>query len=72
LEYLHPFGDYLLMIMQWLPNQLGAVLTQMSETSEFCKSVNGVSDIMEIANQQRETLDKEVAKYCGERGVAAS
>lgn len=68
----YPVDDDLLMSMQWLPNQLGAVLAQMSETSEFCKSVNGVSDIMEIANQQRETLDKEVAKYCGERGVAAA
>lgn len=58
--------------LQWLPNQLGAVLAQMSETSEFCKSVNGVSDIMETANLQRETLAKEVAKYCGERGVAAA
>jgi indoleamine 2,3-dioxygenase len=44
----------------------------MAETFEFCKSVNGVSDIMETANSQRETLKKEVAKYCGERGVAAS
>lgn len=68
----YPFGDYLLTTMQWLPNQLGAVLAQMTETSEFCKSVNGVSDIMEIANQQREMLNKEVAKYCGERGVAAA
>lgn len=58
--------------MQWLPNQLGAVLAQMVETFEFCKSVSGASDIMEVANQQRETLDKEVAKYCGERGVAAA
>ncbi len=43
----------------------------MVETSEYCKSVKGVSDIMEIANHQRETLRKEVEKYCGERGVAA-
>jgi indoleamine 2,3-dioxygenase len=27
---------------------------------------------METANTQRETLKKEVARYCGERGVAAS
>lgn len=60
-----------LIVWQWLPNQLGAVLAQMAETFEFCKSVNGVSDIMETVNQQRETLQKEVAKYCGERGVAA-
>jgi indoleamine 2,3-dioxygenase len=44
----------------------------MSETSEFCQSVQGVSDIMETATLQRETLAKEVAKYCGERGVAAA
>jgi len=59
-------------IVTWLPNQLGAVLAQMRETSEFCQSVQGVSDIMETANLQRETLAKEVAKYCGERGVAAA
>jgi indoleamine 2,3-dioxygenase len=44
----------------------------MTETSEYCKLVNGVSDIMDTVNHQRETLRKEVAKYCGERGVAAS
>jgi indoleamine 2,3-dioxygenase len=44
----------------------------MVETSEYCKSVNGVGDIMETVNHQRETLRKEVEKYCGERGVAAS
>lgn len=59
-------------IVTWLPNQLTAVLMQMAETYEYCKSVNGVSDIMETANLQRETLRKEVDKYCGERGVAAS
>jgi len=45
---------------------------QMAETYEYCKSVNGVSDIMDTVNLQRETLRKEVDKYCGERGVAAS
>lgn len=59
-------------IVTWLPNQLTAVLAQMAETHEFCKSVKGVSDIMDAANQQRETLRKEVEKYCSERGVAAS
>ncbi|CAN9476549.1 unnamed protein product [Alternaria alternata] len=58
-------------IVTWLPNQLTAVLRQMVETSEYCKSVNGVSDIMDNVNHQRETLRKEVEKYCGERGVAA-
>jgi indoleamine 2,3-dioxygenase len=44
----------------------------MAETFEYCRSINGVDDIMENANLQRETLQKEVAKYCGERGVAAA
>lgn len=44
----------------------------MMETYSYCKSVHGVSDIMDTVNHQRETLKKEVAKYCGEREVAAS
>jgi indoleamine 2,3-dioxygenase len=44
----------------------------MADTFEYCKSINGADDIMENANTQRETLQKEVAKYCGERGVAAA
>lgn len=59
-------------IVTWLPNQLQAVLAQMVDTAGYCSSINGVSDIMENANHQRETLKKEVSKYCGERGVAAS
>jgi indoleamine 2,3-dioxygenase len=47
------------------------VLAQMAETFEYCKSIHGVGDIMEIAKTQGETLRKEVEKYCGERGVAA-
>ena len=57
---------------QWLPNQLQAVLNQMVATSVHCLAINGVSDIMEVVNNQQETLKKEVAKYCGERGVAVS
>ncbi|KAF2686812.1 hypothetical protein K458DRAFT_470779 [Lentithecium fluviatile CBS 122367] len=56
-------------IVTWLPNQLQAVMAQMLETSSFCKSVRGVSDIMNTVEVQRETLKKEVAKYCGERGT---
>lgn len=67
-----PFVCSLLILRQWLPNQLTAVLAQMAETSQYCLSVNGVSDIMENANHQRETLRKEVEKYCGERGVTAA
>lgn len=59
-------------IVTWLPNQLQAVLAQMVDTAGYCSSITGVSDIMENANHQRETLRKEVSKYCGERGVAAS
>lgn len=59
-------------IVTWLPNQLRAVLEQMTDASAHCSSIHGVSDIMDTVNHQRETLKKEVAKYCGERGVAAS
>lgn len=44
----------------------------MAETWEYCKDVKGISGLMDAANVQRETLQREVAKYCGERGVAAS
>ena len=44
----------------------------MAVTHEYCKDVDGVSDIMEQASRQRETLRKEVEKYCGERGVPAA
>jgi indoleamine 2,3-dioxygenase len=44
----------------------------MAETHQYCMDINGISDIMENANQQRETLRKEVEKYCSERGVAAA
>ena len=71
-EFARTFNDALTNAQQWLPNQLTAVLVQMTETFEFCRSVNGVSDIMDTVNHQRETLRKEVAKYCGDRGVAAS
>jgi indoleamine 2,3-dioxygenase len=63
-------GGVELTVLQWLPNQLQAVLEQMVEASGYCKGVHGVSDIMETACSQRETLKKEVAKYCGERGVS--
>jgi len=59
-------------IVTWLPNQLQAVMAQMVDTAVHCTSIHGVSDIMDTVNLQRETLKKEVAKYCGERGVVAS
>ncbi|KAF2710259.1 hypothetical protein K504DRAFT_377907 [Pleomassaria siparia CBS 279.74] len=56
-------------IVTWLPNQLQAVLAQMVDTATYCGNINGVSDIMDNANHQRETLQKEVSKYCSEREV---
>jgi len=47
-------------------------MAQMVDTFDYCKSVPGASDIMDTVNLQRQTLKKEVAKYCGERGLAAS
>lgn len=44
-------------------------MEQMVKTYEHCKNVHGTSDIMETVFSQQETLKKEVAKYCGERGV---
>jgi indoleamine 2,3-dioxygenase len=44
----------------------------MVVTSAYCMSIHGVGDIMDTVNHQQESLRKEVAKYCGERGVTAS
>ncbi|TLS24214.1 hypothetical protein PpBr36_08387 [Pyricularia pennisetigena] len=61
-------------IVTWLPNQLTAVLDEMVNVYEI-STKNGeklgevVEDIMDLATRQRETLAKEVAKYCQERGV---
>ncbi|GAP84649.1 putative indoleamine -dioxygenase family protein [Rosellinia necatrix] len=64
-------------IVTWLPNQLQAV---MEEMVEIYGSVGGRSgptdlgekcrDIMDLVERQRDTLRKEVDKYCQERGVA--
>lgn len=43
-------------VVTWLPNQLDAVLADMAA--------------VDAAARQRETLSKEVDKYCAERGVA--
>jgi len=44
----------------------------MTETARYCENISGVSDIIDNVVTQREQLRKEVEKYCGERGVAAS
>ncbi|KAF2502142.1 indoleamine 2,3-dioxygenase gamma type [Lophium mytilinum] len=59
-------------IVTWLPNQLQAVLAQMNEAAGYCKGVTGVQDVMDVADAQAGSLRKEVAKYCGERGVKAA
>lgn len=65
-------------IVTWLPNQLQAVMEEMihlhgdltkSSGSSLCEEVD---DIMELVTRQRETLRKEVSKFCEERGVAAT
>ena len=58
--------------MTWLPNQLQAVLSEMVSLND---RVGGPSlgteceDIMDLVYRQKETLTKEVNKYCEERGV---
>ena len=64
-------------IVTWLPNQLQAV---MEEMVEIYGSVGGqisptnlgeeCRDIMDLVSRQRDTLRKEVDKYCQERGVS--
>lgn len=59
-------------IVTWLPNQLEAVLEDMKDTYEKCggEGLGRVAEeVMDGAMRQRETLRKEVDKYCTERGV---
>ncbi len=59
-------------IVTWLPNQLFAVTDAMTEVYEaYGKDLPGCEDIMEAMERQRETLKKEVEKYCKERNVDA-
>ena len=62
-------------IVTWLPNQLEAVLEDMKTTYEKCggEGLGRVAeDVMDAAMRQRDTLRKEVDKYCAERGVSRS
>lgn len=54
---------------QWLPNQLQAVMDQMVEAKSCCRKVAVVEDIMDLVKLQKESLQKDVDKYCQERGV---
>jgi indoleamine 2,3-dioxygenase len=55
------------MVSQWLPNQLRAVLDQLAMVAQTCSGEAGVEGIMELVQLQRQSLQKEVDKYCQER-----
>lgn len=60
-------------IITWLPNQLSAVLRDMKNIASLVgeeRLSESERDIMDLVRRQEETLKKEVAKYCEERGVA--
>ena len=57
--------------IQWLPNQLQAVLDLMKEIHEKHNELPGCKDLMDVALLQRKTLRKEVDKYCRDRNVSA-
>lgn len=54
---------------QWLPNQLQAVMDQMFETESHCRKATVVEEIMDLVRLQKVSLQKDVDKYCQERGV---
>ncbi|KAJ2901245.1 indoleamine 2,3-dioxygenase family protein [Zalerion maritima] len=62
-------------IVTWLPNQLEAVLGEMTRLYAAVGGDDGgglgkeLRDIMHVVTRQKETLMKEVEKYCAERGV---
>lgn len=58
-------------IVTWLPNQLQAVMQAMVDVWEGSGKMlgKGCEEVMELLYVQRETLRKEVQKYCEERKV---
>lgn len=65
-------------IVTWLPNQLFAVMDLMCEVwagldeSERVGAGKAVNEMMENVEDQREKLDREVERWCKERGVESS
>ena len=57
--------------MTWLPNQLQAVMQAMVDVYEGAGRKLGkeCEEVMESLFVQKETLRKEVEKYCQERNV---
>lgn len=70
----HPVATGGSPIVTWLPNQLGAVLDAMGQVWDLWGNRMGkdTESIMDLATLQKETLRKEVEKYCRERGVAGA
>jgi indoleamine 2,3-dioxygenase len=62
-------------IVKWLPNQLFAVLKMEGEIVKCVEEMGTVGKVVagirEVVERQTETLEKEVKKFCEERGVAA-
>lgn len=61
--------------MTWLPNQLQAVMDDMADFHDAVGGETGglgteIADIMDLVHRQRDTLRKEVGKFCAERDVA--
>ncbi|KAM0281571.1 hypothetical protein ACHAQH_003440 [Verticillium albo-atrum] len=63
-------------IVTWLPNQLQAVLAEMNNLYAELGGREGeaalgeeLADVMDLVERQKDTLQKEVDKYCAERGV---
>lgn len=63
-------------IVTWLPNQLFAVMDLMASVydgmgAEARKEAGkGIEDMMDAVRDQREKLDREVKRWCQERGVS--
>ena len=58
-------------VVTWLPNQLQAVLETMIQAAAFCDRGAHVGHIIDRAEMQKKTLEKEVRKFCEERPSAA-
>ncbi|KAF4628194.1 hypothetical protein G7Y89_g9959 [Cudoniella acicularis] len=61
-------------IVTWLPNQLQAVMQAMVDVWETHDKAlgKGCEEVMDLLYVQKETLQKEVEKYCKERHVEAN
>ncbi|KAI1379306.1 indoleamine 2,3-dioxygenase family protein [Hypoxylon crocopeplum] len=63
-------------IVTWLPNQLQAVMEEMTDIRDSVGARSGpmkldaeYQDIIDLVERQSQSLRKEVEKYCQERGV---